>query len=170
LLKQLVTSLLSSTTLYVARCHQAVDNLLTSWEQAVRTHPVDKLLISCWNSIATSLLQVCYNLFVFMCVIQIQHVFTYLLHYQYWYMSMRYHFKTSAFQVLIVGCSIQLCLRLWGHYFPQIFGSKYTRGLFAVNSNDPMLLTLGIVHNMFILFICLQSYTRAYTRALQLLN
>ena len=44
----------------VASCQQAVENLSTSWEQAVRTHPVDKLL----NSIATSLLQVCYNLCV----------------------------------------------------------------------------------------------------------
>jgi transcriptional regulator of NAD metabolism len=37
LLEQLVTSLLTSFK-------QAVDNLSTSWEQAVRTHPVDKLL------------------------------------------------------------------------------------------------------------------------------
>jgi hypothetical protein len=28
----------------VASCQQAVDNLSTSWKQAVRTHPVDKLL------------------------------------------------------------------------------------------------------------------------------
>jgi hypothetical protein len=41
----------------VASCQlQAVDNLSTSWEQAVRTHPVDNSS-RCWNSIATS--QVC---------------------------------------------------------------------------------------------------------------
>ena len=53
----------------VANCQQAVDNLSTSWEQAVRTDPFDKLLeqhcysiatrlnsIASWNSIATSLL------------------------------------------------------------------------------------------------------------------
>jgi hypothetical protein len=28
----------------VTSCQQAVDNLSTSWEQALRTHPVDKLL------------------------------------------------------------------------------------------------------------------------------
>jgi hypothetical protein len=43
LLRQLVTSLLSLNNL-VARCQQAVDSLTTSWEQAVRTHPDDKLL------------------------------------------------------------------------------------------------------------------------------
>jgi hypothetical protein len=31
-LEQLVTSLLSSTTLYQVNCQQAVDNLSTSWE------------------------------------------------------------------------------------------------------------------------------------------
>ena len=46
---------------FVASCQQAVDNLSTSWEQAVRTHPVDKLLEQhCY----LSLLQVCYNLWV----------------------------------------------------------------------------------------------------------
>jgi hypothetical protein len=40
LLEQLVTSLLNSTTL-----QQVVNKLLTtSWEQAVRTHSVDRLL------------------------------------------------------------------------------------------------------------------------------
>jgi hypothetical protein len=50
LLEQLVTSLLGSK-------QQAVDNLSTSWEQAVRTHPVDKLLGQhCYKS-AAGLLQ-----------------------------------------------------------------------------------------------------------------
>jgi hypothetical protein len=49
----------------VASCQQAVDNLSTSWKQAVRTYPVDKLL---QQQFATSLLQVCYNLCVFTCV------------------------------------------------------------------------------------------------------
>jgi hypothetical protein len=41
----------------VACCQQAVDNLSTSWEQAVRTHPVDKLLEQhCYKS-AAGLLQ-----------------------------------------------------------------------------------------------------------------
>jgi hypothetical protein len=40
-----------------ASCHQAVDNLSTSWGQAVRTHPVDKLLEQhCYKS-AVGLLQ-----------------------------------------------------------------------------------------------------------------
>jgi ABC-type anion transport system duplicated permease subunit len=35
---------------FVASCRQATDNLLTSWEQAVRTHPDDKLLKQhCYN-------------------------------------------------------------------------------------------------------------------------
>jgi hypothetical protein len=41
----------------VASCQQAVDNLSTSWEQAVRTHPVDKMLVQhCYKS-AAGLLQ-----------------------------------------------------------------------------------------------------------------
>ena len=41
----------------VASFQQGVDNLATSWEQAVRTHPVDKLLEQhCYKS-AASLLQ-----------------------------------------------------------------------------------------------------------------
>ena len=41
----------------VARCEQAVDNLSASWEQAVRTNPVDKLLEQhCYKS-AAGLLQ-----------------------------------------------------------------------------------------------------------------
>ena len=41
----------------VASFQQAVDNLSTSWEQAMRTHPVDKLLEQhCYKS-AASLLQ-----------------------------------------------------------------------------------------------------------------
>jgi hypothetical protein len=45
LLEQFVTSLLSLTALYrlAASCQQTVDNLSTSLEQAVRTHPDDKL-------------------------------------------------------------------------------------------------------------------------------
>jgi hypothetical protein len=49
----------------VASCQQAVDNLSTSWEQAVRTHPVDKLLEQhCYKS-AAGLLQLA---IVFTCV------------------------------------------------------------------------------------------------------
>jgi hypothetical protein len=52
LLEQLVTSLLSSTT-----CQGPVDNFSTNWEQAVRTHPVDKSLEQhCYKS-AAGLLQ-----------------------------------------------------------------------------------------------------------------
>ena len=41
----------------VASCEQVVDNLSTSWEQAVRTHVVDKLLEQhCYKS-AAGLLQ-----------------------------------------------------------------------------------------------------------------
>jgi hypothetical protein len=41
----------------VASCQQAIDNCSTSWEQAVRTHPVDKLLEQhCYKS-AAGLLQ-----------------------------------------------------------------------------------------------------------------
>jgi hypothetical protein len=57
LLEQLVTSLLNQQPI-VASCQQAVDNLKTSWEQAVRTHPVDKLLEQhCYNLSAAGLLQ-----------------------------------------------------------------------------------------------------------------
>jgi hypothetical protein len=41
----------------VASCQQAVDNLSTNWEQAVRTHPVDKLLEQHCNKSAAGLLQ-----------------------------------------------------------------------------------------------------------------
>jgi hypothetical protein len=42
----------------VAGCQQAVDNLSTSWEQVVRTHPVDMLLEQhCYKS-AAGLLQI----------------------------------------------------------------------------------------------------------------
>jgi hypothetical protein len=74
LLVQLVTSLeLCSLSLnyksvelnnLVASCQQADHNLSTSWEQAGE----HILMTSCWNSIATSLPQVCYNLCVFTCV------------------------------------------------------------------------------------------------------
>jgi hypothetical protein len=57
LLEQLVTSLFVQLNNLVASCQQAVDNLSTSWEQAVRTHPVDKLLEQhCYKS-AAGLLQ-----------------------------------------------------------------------------------------------------------------
>jgi hypothetical protein len=56
LLERLVTSLLCPTTLQqVAK--QTIDNLSTSWEQAVRTHPVDKLLEQHCNKSAAGLLQ-----------------------------------------------------------------------------------------------------------------
>jgi hypothetical protein len=49
----------------VASCRQAVDNLLTSWEQAVAN-------TSWWQVVGTALLQVCcllcYNLCVFTCI------------------------------------------------------------------------------------------------------
>ena len=64
-LEQLVTSLLSSTTLL-----QVVDKPLTTYQQAGNKQCEHILLTSCWNSIATSLLQICYNLCVFTCVIQ----------------------------------------------------------------------------------------------------
>jgi hypothetical protein len=52
-----VTSLLSSTTLHVASCQQAVENWSTSWEQAAGTYPVDMLLEHhCYKS-AAGLLQ-----------------------------------------------------------------------------------------------------------------
>jgi hypothetical protein len=39
-----------------ASCHeQAVDNLSTSWEQALRAHPVDKLLEQHWYKSAADL-------------------------------------------------------------------------------------------------------------------
>jgi hypothetical protein len=41
----------------VTSCQQAVDNLSTSWEQAVRTHPVDKLLEQNCHKSAAGLLQ-----------------------------------------------------------------------------------------------------------------
>ena len=42
----------------VASCQHAVDNLSTSWEQAVPTHPVDKLLEQhCYKFVLASLLQ-----------------------------------------------------------------------------------------------------------------
>ena len=45
----------------VASCQQAVGNLSTSWEQAVRTHPVDKLLERHWYKSAADCLQlVCF--------------------------------------------------------------------------------------------------------------
>jgi hypothetical protein len=54
-LELLVTNLLSLTL--VESCQQAVDNLSTSWEQAIRTYPVDKLLEQhCYKSV-TGLLQ-----------------------------------------------------------------------------------------------------------------
>jgi hypothetical protein len=57
LLEQLVTSLFIELNNLVASCQQAVDNLSTSWEQTVRTHPVDKLLEQhCYKS-AAGLLQ-----------------------------------------------------------------------------------------------------------------
>ena len=40
-----------------ASCHQAVDKLSTSWEQAARTHPVDKLLEQHCCKSAAGLLQ-----------------------------------------------------------------------------------------------------------------
>jgi hypothetical protein len=66
-ISQLVNKMCSQTELnnLVASCQQAVDNLSTTrWEEAVE----NILFTSCWNSIATSLLQVCYNLCVFTCV------------------------------------------------------------------------------------------------------
>jgi hypothetical protein len=42
----------------VASFHQAVDNLSTSWEQVMRTHPVDKLLKQHCCKSAAGLLQV----------------------------------------------------------------------------------------------------------------
>ena len=56
LLEQLVTCLLKLNNL-VTSFQQAVDNLSTSWEQAMQTHLVDKLLEQhCYKS-AAGLLQ-----------------------------------------------------------------------------------------------------------------
>jgi hypothetical protein len=44
LLEQLVRNKSVELSNLVASCQQAADNLWISWEQAVRTHPVDKLL------------------------------------------------------------------------------------------------------------------------------
>jgi hypothetical protein len=51
-------------------CNKSVElnNLVTTCQQAGNKQCEHILLTSCWNSIATSLLQVCYNLFVFTCV------------------------------------------------------------------------------------------------------
>jgi hypothetical protein len=46
---------------FVASYQQAVDKLSTSWEQAVRTHPVDKLTEQhCYKSAAGLLQLVCF--------------------------------------------------------------------------------------------------------------
>jgi hypothetical protein len=59
LLEQLVTSLLSSTTL-----KQVVNKPLTTCQQAGNKQCEHILLTNCWNSIATNLLHVWYNLCV----------------------------------------------------------------------------------------------------------
>ena len=64
MLEQLVTSLLNSATF-----QQVVNKPLTTCKQAGNKQCEHILLTSCWNSIPTSLLQVCYNLCVLvMCV------------------------------------------------------------------------------------------------------
>jgi hypothetical protein len=52
-------------------CNEAVElnNLVASCQQAGNKQCEHILLTSCWNSIATRLLQVCYNLCVSMCVL-----------------------------------------------------------------------------------------------------
>jgi hypothetical protein len=58
----------------VASCQPAVDNLSTSWEQAVRTHSVDKLLEQhCYKS-AAGLLQLVRFTYVTECNRQTRHV------------------------------------------------------------------------------------------------
>ena len=47
--------------------------LVTTCQQAGNKQCEHILLASCWNSIATSLLQVCYNLYVFMYVHEIKY-------------------------------------------------------------------------------------------------
>jgi hypothetical protein len=42
----------------VEHCLQAVDNLSTSWEQAVRTHSDNKLLNQHWQKCAAGLIEV----------------------------------------------------------------------------------------------------------------
>jgi hypothetical protein len=64
MLEKLVTSPFSSTTLW-----QVFNKALTTCQQAGNKQCEHILLISCWNSIATSLLQVCYNSCVFTCVV-----------------------------------------------------------------------------------------------------
>ena len=58
LLEQLVINLVTS-------CQQLVTDMLTDWEQPVRTHHGDSLL----NSIVTTCLQACNSLRVFTCVV-----------------------------------------------------------------------------------------------------
>jgi hypothetical protein len=85
----------------VASCQQAVDNLSTSWEQAVRTHPVNKLLEQhCYKSAA-----VCYNLCGFMC--SLHHVFTCIQgndksHYSSWVIVSNTSFKAGCLNYLRV--------------------------------------------------------------------
>jgi hypothetical protein len=70
LLEQLVTSLLTSFTQAVDNLSTSV-NLSTSWEQAVRTHPVDKLLEQhCYKSAAGLLQLVHFYLDVYLLLIK----------------------------------------------------------------------------------------------------
>jgi hypothetical protein len=54
----------------ITTCNKSVElnNLVASCQQAGNKQCEHIPLTSCWNSIATSLLQVCYNLCVFTCV------------------------------------------------------------------------------------------------------
>jgi hypothetical protein len=65
LLEQLVTSLLNEQPWHLA---VSFNKILTTCQQAGNKQCEHILLTSCWNSIATSLLQLCYNLCVFTCV------------------------------------------------------------------------------------------------------
>jgi hypothetical protein len=57
-LEQLVTSRLVESKNIVANFQQALDNLSTSWEPALQTHPDNKLLKKHWYKSVAGLLQV----------------------------------------------------------------------------------------------------------------
>jgi hypothetical protein len=68
----LLTNLSNCRTITRTTCNKSVElnNLVASCQQTGNKQCEHILLTSCWNSIATSLLQVCYNLCVFTFVIE----------------------------------------------------------------------------------------------------
>jgi hypothetical protein len=59
-----------ATMLSLTTCNKSVElnNLVVTCQQAGNKQCEHILLTSCWNSIVTSLLEVCYNLRIFTCV------------------------------------------------------------------------------------------------------